>query len=118
MYLQNKNVKYALDAVGVAKRFGYKKFIGARSQAEYGRFGGKLRPDTQTFPEMRYGYAKLCAGQMTREYAHQIGLEHNWVRILSVYGPNDYAQSMVMSAINKLQNGKIPQFTKGGQMWD
>ena len=75
MYLQNENVKYALDAVNLAKRFGCKRFIGAGSQAEYGRFEGLLRPDTPTFPEMGYGYAKLCAGQMTREYAHQLGME-------------------------------------------
>ena len=118
MYLQNENVKYALDAVNLAKRFGCKRFIGAGSQAEYGRFEGLLRPDTPTFPEMGYGYAKLCAGQMTREYAHQLGMEHIWVRILSVYGPNDGLQSMVMSTINKLKSGEVPQFTKGEQMWD
>lgn len=118
MYLQNQNVKYALDAVEMAKRFGCKRFIGAGSQAEYGRHEGLLKADTPTFPEMGYGYAKLCAGQMTRDYAHQLGIEHIWTRILSVYGPNDGAQSMVMSTINKLLNGEVPQFTKGEQMWD
>lgn len=118
MFLQNQNVKYSLDAVDCAKRFGCKKFIGAGSQAEYGRVEGVLKPDTAAFPETGYGIAKLCAGQMTREHAHQLGMEHNWVRILSVYGPNDGAQSMVMSAIRKLKDGEIPQFTKGEQMWD
>lgn len=118
MYLQNQNVRYALDAVGAAQRFGCHTFIGAGSQAEYGQAEGVLRPDTPTFPETGYGMAKLCAGQMTREYVHQLGMQHIWVRILSVYGPNDGAQSMVMSAINKLQKGEVPQFTKGEQMWD
>lgn len=118
MYLQNQNVRFALDAVGAANRFGCKKFIGAGSQAEYGRVEGMLKPDTPAFPEMGYGIAKLCAGQMTREYAHQLGMEHIWVRILSVYGPNDGAQSMVMSTIHKLQNSEVPQFTKGEQLWD
>lgn len=118
MYLQNQNVKYALDAVAAAKRFGCHTFIGAGSQAEYGRVEGMLKPDTPTFPEMGYGIGKLCAGQMTREYAHQLGMNHIWTRILSVYGPNDGAQSMVMSTINKLKNGEVPRFTKGEQMWD
>ena len=118
MYLQNQNVKYALDAVAAAKRFGCHTFIGAGSQAEYGRVEGILKPDTPTFPEMGYGIGKLCAGQMTREYAHRLGMKHIWTRILSVYGPNDGAQSMVMSTINKLKNGEVPQFTKGEQMWD
>lgn len=118
MYLQNQNVRYALDAVAVAKRFGCKMFIGAGSQAEYGRVEGLLRPDTPTFPEMGYGIGKLCAGQMTREYAHQLGMEHIWVRILSIYGPNDGASSMVMSTILKLKSGEVPEFTKGEQLWD
>ena len=118
MYMQNSNVKYALDAVGAAKRFGCKMFIGAGSQAEYGRFEGKLNSNTPTFPENCYGMAKLCAGQMTRVYAEFLDLKHIWVRILSVYGINDGMQSMVMSTILKLKNGEVPQFTKGEQMWD
>lgn len=118
LYLQNQNVRYALDAVEVAQRFGCHTFIGAGSQAEYGRVEGVLKPDTPTFPETGYGIAKLCAGQMTRERAHQLGMKHIWTRILSIYGPNDGTQSMVMSTIHKLQNGEIPRFTKGEQMWD
>ena len=118
MYLQNKNVEYTLDAVSVAKEFGCQTFIGAGSQAEYGRAEGVLTALTPTFPENGYGIAKLCAGQMSREYAHQMGLRHIWVRILSVYGPNDGSQTMVMSTINKLQKGEIADLTKGEQMWD
>lgn len=118
MYLQNQNVRYALDAVGVAKRFGCTTFVGAGSQAEYGRVEGILKPDTPTFPEMGYGYSKLCAGLMTRDYAHQLGLQHIWCRILSVYGPNDGMQSLVMSVINAISKGDVPKCTKGEQQWD
>ena len=118
MYLQNQNVRYALDAVGVASRFGCSLFIGAGSQAEYGRVEGMLKPDTPAFPEMGYGYGKLCAGLMTRDYAHQIGLKHIWCRILSIYGPNDGLQSLVMSVMNALYQGEIPKCTKGEQQWD
>lgn len=117
-YLQNQNVTYALDAVGAAKRFGCRLFVGAGSQAEYGRYEGLLNADVPVRPEMGYGYAKLCAGYMTRDYAHQLGLEHVWVRILSVYGPNDGKQSMIMSTIDKLTKGERPQFTPGEQLWD
>lgn len=118
MYLQTANIQYALDAVKMAQKFGCHTFIGAGSQAEYGRVEGMLTAQTPTFPEMGYGYAKLCAGQMTRDYAHQLGLRHIWTRILSVYGPNDGAQSMVMSTIQKMQKGIVPEFTKGEQKWD
>ena len=118
MYIQNGNVGYALDAVETAKRFGCHTFIGAGSQAEYGNINLPLKCDTPAFPNMGYGYAKLCAGQMTRDYAAQSGLRHIWVRILSVYGPNDGAKSMIMYTIDKLKRGMVPEFTKGEQMWD
>lgn len=118
MDLQVKNIQYTLDAVRLAKRFGCKKFIGAGSQAEYGRFEGKLTPQTPVFPENGYGIAKLCAGQMSRELAHQLGIQHIWTRILSIYGPYDGKNTMVMSTIQKLKNGEVPQMTKGEQLWD
>ena len=118
LYLQNQNVRYALDAVGLAKRLGCKRFIGVGSQAEYGQVEVKLRPDTPVNPTMGYGIAKLAAGLMTRQYAHQLGIEHIWVRILSIYGPNDGEQSLVMSTIKKLQAGETPKLTKGDQLWD
>jgi nucleoside-diphosphate-sugar epimerase len=62
--------------------------------------------------------AKLCAGQMTRIRAHQLGMEHVWPRILSVYGPFDGEASMVTSTIRKLLKGVKPSFTKGEQQWD
>lgn len=118
MRLQAQNIAYALDAVETAKRFGCHTFVGAGSQAEYGRVEGILKPDTPVFPENGYGIAKLCAGQMTREHAHLKSMKHIWVRILSVYGPNDGSQSMIMSTIAKLKKGEMPQFTKGEQLWD
>ncbi len=118
MYLQNSNVKYALDAVDAASRFGCHTFIGSGSQAEYGRFEGKLTPETPAFPDNGYGIGKLAAGMMTREYAHQKGLRHLWVRILSLYGPYDGSQSLVMSTISQLKQGISPQCTLGEQLWD
>ena len=86
MYLQNENVKNSLDAVRLARRFGCHTFIGAGSQAEYGRVEGLLGADTPTHPETGYGIAKLCSGQMTRELAHSLGMKHIWTRILSEIG--------------------------------
>ncbi len=118
MYLQNQNVRYALDAVEAAKRFGCHTFIGAGSQAEYGRVEGKLTPETPAFPENGYGMAKLCAGQMSRLQCQKEGLRHIWVRILSVYGPCDGENAMVTSTLRKLLAGETPAFTKGEQQWD
>lgn len=116
--LQTDNIRFALDAVALAARFGCHTFIGAGSQAEYGRFEGALTPTTPTFPETGYGIAKLAAGALTRMKAKELGLRHIWVRILSVYGVFDGENSMVVSTIRKLLAGVRPSFTKGEQLWD
>ncbi len=116
--LQQKNVAYALQALALANSFGCSVFIGAGSQAEYGRANGALTHMTPTFPENEYGRAKLLASQLCKKRADKFGMRFVWARILSVYGPYDTEGSMVASAINKLLSGERPQFTGGDQIWD
>ena len=116
--LQLENVKASLAAVRFAKALGCTTFIGAGSQAEYGRVMGKLFPDTPTFPETGYGIAKLCAGQMTRLACEQVDIKHVWTRILSVYGPHDGVHSLISVAIDDMVNNRETSFTPCDQMWD
>lgn len=115
---QLMNVGYSVDAIEAAAKIGAKIFIGAGSQAEYGRHEGALSSDTPAFPENGYGIAKLAAGQFTRLRARQLNIRHVWVRILSVYGPCDGKGTMIMSAIRALLDGERPSLTKGEQLWD
>lgn len=115
---QVKNIQYTLEAVEAAAKLGCKKFIGAGSQAEYGRYEGYLNSLVPTFPENGYGIAKLCAGQMSRIRCMQLSIEHIWTRVLSVYGPYDGENTMVMSIIKQLLEKKCPSCTKGEQIWD
>lgn len=118
MYLQNRNIKYALEAADAAAELGCGMFIGAGSQAEYGRCGKKLNARVPAFPENGYGMAKLCAGQMTRIRCAQKGVKHVWARILSVYGPYDGDGTMVAGCIKKMLEGVRVPCTAGGQVWD
>jgi len=118
MYLQNNNIRYTLDAVRLAHRLECKIFVGAGSQAEYGRTEETLSASTPTFPENGYGIAKLAAGQMSRILCQSLGMRHEWARILSIYGPYDTENTMVMSAIRKISEKQVPEFSKGEQLWD
>lgn len=118
MYGQTENIRYALDAVHAAYALGCSKFVGAGSQAEYGRTTKRLTGDIPVFPENGYGMAKLCAGQMTRGLCRQLGMEHVWPRVLSVYGPGDGKRTMIMSVIAQLLRGEEPSLSKGEQIWD
>lgn len=116
--MQVGNIRGALDAVELAKRFHCQTFVGAGSQAEYGRVEGELKRNTPAYPDNGYGIAKLCAGQMCRERARQLGIKFHWVRIVSVYGPYDGEQTMIMSTIAKLLSGARAPLTACEQMWD
>ena len=118
MPAQIENIQSTIDAVHAAKALGCQVFLGAGSQAEYGRVEGLLKSDTPAFPENGYGMAKLCAGQMSRVEAKALDIDHVWVRILSVYGPHDGPMTMISGTIRKLLAGERPALTAGIQRWD
>ncbi|MBQ6569073.1 MAG: NAD(P)-dependent oxidoreductase [Clostridia bacterium] len=115
---QLENVRYTLDAVELAENAGCDVFIGAGSQAEYGRKNVKLNSFTITEPENAYGAAKLAAGHLSRVKAQNMGIKHIWTRILSVYGPNDNEYTILQSGIRHFLKDKYAGFTKGEQQWD
>lgn len=116
--LQLKNIQYTLDAVELAARLECEVFVGAGSQAEYGRYEGNLNAAVPAFPENGYGMAKLCAGQLSRLECDKRRMRHIWVRILSIYGPYDNEKTMIASTIKKLLDGEVPALTRGEQKWD
>lgn len=118
MELQEMNVIYALDAVGLANRLGAECFVGVGSQAEYGRVEGVLTANTPTNPENGYGIAKLAAGKRTRELCSELNIRHIWTRVLSIYGPYDGDSTMVTATVKRLLKGECPALTKGEQLWD
>lgn len=119
LYMQNLNIKYTLDAVELAQRLGCNTFVGAGSQAEYGRVEGVISESTPARPENGYGIAKLAAGQMSRIIANQYNMKHIWTRIFSVYGPYNDKRTMIMQSISKMVKEKSsPEYTKGEQIWD
>ncbi len=118
MELQISNIRYALKACHVAKIIGCQIFIGAGSQAEYGRVDFPLTPDTPCFPENGYGMAKFCVRQMTRMECQKLEIKHVWAVFLSIYGPYEQMTSLTITTISKLLKGESPDVTAGEQIWD
>lgn len=115
---QKKNIEYTLDAVKLAHKLGCNIFIGAGSQAEYGRVDGLINENTPTNPETEYGKAKLLAGTESKKLAYKLGINHIWTRIFSVYGPYDGENTMIMTSIREMLKGVSPEYTLGEQNWD
>lgn len=116
--VQTRNIQYTLDAVHLAHRCGCKVFVGAGSQAEYGVQTVDLTPDLPVKPESGYGIAKYAAGKLSAILCKSLGMRQNWVRILSVYGPNDGENTLISYVIRELKAERSPELTKCEQIWD
>lgn len=116
--LQEYNIKYTLDAVMLAKRLGCHKFIGAGSQAEYGRVDSIITPDTDVKPVISYGIAKYAAGELSGKLCRQQGMIHIWGRVFSVYGRYDNEGTMLVYAIDQFLKGETAKFSSATQLWD
>lgn len=115
---QNLNIKYTLNAVELAHKSGCSTFIGAGSQAEYGKVNDIIAPDTPINPDIAYGIAKYAAGRLSGLLCCDLGIKHIWTRVFSVYGPYDNQETMIMYSIRKLLNHEKPIYTKSEQLWD
>lgn len=115
---QNENVIYSCEAVKLAHRLGCHTFIGAGSQAEYGRVKKPLTEDMICNPVTAYGIMKLCACHATRMLCQQYNMRHIWTRILSAYGTYDNENSVLISTIINHKKLQVLDYTSGEQIWD
>lgn len=116
--VQMRNIQYTLNACHLAKRCGCHVFVGAGSQAEYGIQTVDLSPELPVNPESGYGIAKFSAGKLSAMLCKSLGIRQNWVRILSVYGPNDGDNTLISYVLRELKAGRSPELTKCEQTWD
>lgn len=116
--LQELNIKYTLDAVELARKLGCSKFIGAGSQAEYGRVNHMITPDTKVEPLISYGMAKYAAGKLSKKLCEHYKIIHIWGRIFSVYGQYDNAGTMLVYAIDQFLKNEPAKFSAATQLWD
>lgn len=115
---QQENVGTCLDAVRLASKLGCQVFLGAGSQAEYGKKQERITEDTETEPDTPYGITKLEAKGKSRELCAKLGMRHVWPRIFSAYGPFTGMQTVLMYEIAELLGGRVPQMSDGEQLWD
>jgi nucleoside-diphosphate-sugar epimerase len=115
---QQKNVEASLKAAGAAAKLKCKVFVGAGSQAEYGRYDVPIREDFEKKPDTAYGRAKIDACKTSAEFCSGSGIKHVWARIFSVYGPNDTPASMVMYCIDRMLKKERVSLSACTQTWD
>lgn len=116
--LQAANIQYTLDAVRLARKCGCHKFIFAGSQAEYGLSDKPLNRETPIKPCTAYGVSKFAAGKLAEMLCNSLGITFVWTRIVSTYGINDGANTLISYIINCYRNNIQPVLTGCEQIWD
>jgi nucleoside-diphosphate-sugar epimerase len=116
---QYKNINISINCLKLAVRLGCKRFICTGSQAEYGCTTELITECTPLIPTTSYGACKTAAFYLTKDFANRLGIEHAWVRIFSVYGPNDNPNTLIMNLVRVLrQDDSATLFTNGEHIWN
>ena len=104
-------VKSVLDA-------GCKRVITAGSQAEYGLNGVIITEDMECRPNTQYGIWKLKFFEDAMEMCSMAGVHLKEPRFFSLYGPDDYDKTLIISMIDNMLHNRRCEMTECVQMWD
>lgn len=115
---QIHNLSNTIDLLKLTIGSGVKHFIGFGSQAEYGRYPGRVNEEVLVRPDTLYGAVKLSTCTIAERIAVASGIRFTWLRLFSSYGPRDNPKFLLPHLITTLLRGKKPALTAGEQIWD
>ena len=116
--LQQKNIKRNLEILPQLLKLGCQRIVTAGSQAEYGPHAECINEASECCPNTEYGKAKLEFYKEASRFCQLNNVACIEPRFFSLYGPEDYKDTMVISALQKLLNHEECPLTQGIQMWD
>lgn len=112
------NIPLIVSSIAFAKSLNAKHWIGIGSQAEYGDLNKEITENDTCNPTTLYGISKLLCSKISKELCQAYNIEHSWLRLFSVFGPNDNHDWLIPYLIKgMLQNQEI-NVTKAEQLWD
>jgi nucleoside-diphosphate-sugar epimerase len=112
------NLNHVSNLLEILEKTKIKKIIGFGSQGEYGPQEKPINEELKPTPTTFYGVAKLCAYQIMNLFCQQREIDFAWVRLFSIYGPNDNASWLIPTVIKEIMNNNSPALTEGKQLWD
>ena len=112
----NENVQASRNLFAfVAEHFPSCRLIGIGSQAELGATAAAIRPDSTGVPTSAYGKGKSMARDLLLSAHPETGA---WLRLLTLYGPNDHEEKFIPYLLNCLHSGSDAEISPGDQRWD
>ena len=116
--LQLRNVACSMHTLEAATNMGCTLYMSAGSQAEYGRVLGQTDEQTPCHPETEYGKAKLRFFEEAGSYCAKHNIRFVEPRLFSVYGPNDFSGTLVISTLRRMLRDEDCPLTRCEQLWD
>lgn len=118
--LQEENYKNSISFLEAMISKGCRKFLTAGSQAEYGLWNKneKLSEEEVPNPITEYGKYKLKFYEYAKDYCKSNDCKLIEPRFFSLYGPNDYEGTLIMSILHKMVENEPCELTECLQLWD
>ena len=113
-----ENIPLITSSINLAHALKSAHWIGIGSQAEYGNLNKKISENDECHPTTLYGKAKLQCSELSAELCKKFSMEHSWLRLFSVYGPDDNHQWLIQYLIEEMLSNREINVTKGEQFWD
>jgi nucleoside-diphosphate-sugar epimerase len=96
----------------------FKQFIALGSQAEYGPIHGRVNETHPCLPDTAYGATKLACLALLDGFARSRQIGHVWLRLFSIYGPEEGPQWFIPNLIRQMKLGQSPQLSGCEQRYD
>lgn len=112
------NIPMVIDSIQTAHNFNCSHWIGFGSQAEYGSLDKRISENDLCVPTTLYGKSKLICSQISAELCKSYKMEHSWLRLFSVYGPDDNHEWLIQYLIKEMLLNREINVTRGEQLWD
>lgn len=112
------NIPLIISSLKFAKEVKAKHWIGIGSQAEYGNLNKKISETDICKPTTLYGKSKLLCSQISDDLCKSYGIEYTWLRLFSVFGPDDNPNWLIPYLISGMLKNNTINTTKAEQCWD
>lgn len=112
------NVPLIISSIELAHAIHSRHWVGIGSQAEYGNLDKHITETDSCHPTTLYGKSKLICSNLSAELCNAYQIEHSWLRLFSVYGPDDNHEWLIQYLIKKMLRNEVIDVTKGEQIWD
>lgn len=117
---QENNYNIGIATIEAFAKRGCKKIVLAGSQAEYGPLteNKKISETDEAHPNTEYGKFKLKLYDDALKIANRYSMTLLEPRFFSLYGPNDYEGTMIISVLKKMLKDLSCDLTECIQIWD